>query len=195
MEVRVEGRDDFGNAYYEKVCADTFRKIGIRSSIDHVYMYCNPEEFVFIIAVKIGRVASAVKVGEITRWEEDKDGVKDKLRITDEKYAPELLALLWDKYGEQVKQISRLELLFKLEGKEAEKQEEEKQKLMELTVYDIREDLVARILSGIDRILPEGASVRSIISSSTTGIAIIASEDPISENWKNKAEEIVREVV
>ncbi|MBA5941930.1 MAG: methanogenesis marker 17 protein [Methanophagales archaeon] len=191
MEVKVEGGDDFGNASYEKICADTFRDIGIRSSIDHVYMYCNPEEHVFIIAVKIGRVASAVKVREITRWEEDKEGVKDKLRITDEKYAPELLALLWDKYGERVQQISRLELLFKLEEKEAEKQEqeEEKQKLMELTVYDLRKDLIARILSGIDRILPEGARVRSTIPS-TTGITIIASENPISENWKKKAEEM-----
>lgn len=177
MEVKVEGGDEFANASYEKICMSTFRDVGVRSSLDLIYLYCNPKEHVFIISVKIGRVSSPIKVGDVTH----RDGAK--LRIMDERYAPKLLALLWDKYGERVQQISRLEMGFKLTDEEVDE-------LKDLVVYDPREDLVARILDGIDRILPEGARVRSTIPS-TGRLTIIASENPIGEEWKKKAEELV----
>lgn len=180
MEVKVEGGDEFANASYEKICTETFRDVGVRSSMDFVYMYCNPKEHVFIVSVKIGRVASPIKVGDITH--PHREG--ETLRITNETYAPKLLALLWDKYGERVQQISRLKIGFKLEEKEVDE-------LKELVVYDPREDLVARILDGIDRIFPEGARVRSTIPS-TGRITVIASENPIGEEWKKKAEELVK---
>ncbi len=177
MEVNIEGEDEFANKSYEKICQDAFRNIGVRTSIDHTYLYCNPMEHVFIISVKIGRVSSPVKVGDMTQRG------KDKLKITDEKYAPRLLAMLWDKYGKRVQQVSRLEIGLKLE-------EEEIEALRDLIVYDPRDDLIPRILDGIDRILPEGARVRSTIPS-TSRITIIASENPIEEDWKKKAEEMV----
>jgi putative methanogenesis marker protein 17 len=177
MEVKVEGGDDFANASYKKICMDTFREVGVRSSMDLVYMYCNPKEHVFIISIKIGRVSSPIKVGDITHRE------GESLRITNETYAPKLLALLWEKYGERVQQISRLKIGFKLEEKEADE-------LKKLVVHDPREDLVARILDGIDRIFPEGARVRSTIAS-TGRLTIIASENPIGEEWRKKAEELV----
>ncbi|MHC1611243.1 MAG: methanogenesis marker 17 protein [Candidatus Methanospirareceae archaeon] len=177
MEVKVEGGDDFANAAYEKICMSTFRDVGITSSLDFVYMYCNPKEHVFILSVKIGRVSSPIKVGDITYRE------GGKLRITDETYAPKLLTLLWNKYGERVQQISRLEIGVKLEEKEMDE-------LKELVVYDPREDLVARIMDGMDRIFPEGARIRSTISS-IGRLTVIASENPISEEWRKKAEELV----
>lgn len=177
MEAKVEGGDEFANKSYEKICQDAFKNAGVRTSIDFTYLYCNPKEHVFIISVKIGRVSSPVKVGDITQRG------KDKLKITDEKYAPKLLSVLWDKHGEKVQQISRLEINVKLD-------EEEMEALNDLIVYDPREDLIARILDGIDRILPEGARVRSTITSAS-GMTIIASENPIEEAWKKKAEEIV----
>ncbi len=179
MEVKVEGGDEFANKGYEKICNDIFRDIGLMSNIDSAYMYCNAAEHVFIISVEIGRVPSPVKVKDITL----REGV-DKLKITNERYAPKLLALMWDRYGERVQQISRLEIGFELK-------EEEIAKLMNLTVYDPREDLTSRILDGIDRILPEGARVRYPVPSADR-ITIIASENPIAEEWKEKAKEMVR---
>ncbi len=180
MEVKVEGGDEFANASYEKICDDTFRDIGLRSNIEQVYMYCNAAEHVFILSVEIGRVPSPVKVWDVTQRE------GDKLRITDEKYAPKLLALLWDKYGERVQQISRLVIGLELK-------DEEIAEVMNLIVYDPREDLNSRVLDGIDRILPEGARVRYPMPS-TAGITIIASENPIAEEWKEKAKEIMRKM-
>ncbi|MDI6810730.1 MAG: methanogenesis marker 17 protein [archaeon] len=178
MEVKVEGADDFANTSYGKICQDTFRDLGVRTSIDHTYLYISPKEPVFLISVKIGRVASPIKVRDVTQPE------KDKLKITEEKFAPKLLAMLWDKFGESVQQIGRLEIGLKLDEQEAEA-------LKDLIVYEPREDLIARILDGIDRILPEGARVRYSIPSPRR-ITIIASENPIGEDWKKKAEEIVR---
>jgi hypothetical protein len=63
--------------------------------------------------------------------------------------------------------------------------------LKAVIVYDPRDDLVIRLLDAIDRILPEGARVRYPIQSPNR-ITIIASENAISDEWKQKAEEIVR---
>jgi hypothetical protein len=60
-----------------------------------------------------------------------------------------------------------------------------------LIVYDPREDLVTRIFDGMDRILPEGARVRCPISLPDR-LTIIASENSITEEWKDKVEEMMR---
>jgi len=144
-------------------------------------MYCNPVEHVFIISVKVGRVPSPVTVNDMT-IRGDK-----KLKVTNERYVPRLLALLWDKFGERVKQLSRLEISVDLSP-------EEMQELMKMVVYDPREDLNTRILDAVDRILPEGARVRYPIPAQSQGrLTIIASENPITDEWKRKAEEMVSE--
>jgi len=180
VKVEVEGADEFATASYAKICQDTFRDLGVRTSIDHTYLYINPQEHLFLISVKIGRVASPIKVRDVTQPE------IDKLKITDEKYAPKLLAVLWDAYGERVQQVGRLEIGLKLTDKEMEA-------VKELIVYDPREDLIARILDGIDRILPEGARVRYPIPSPAR-ITIIASENPIGEVWKTRAVDMLRSI-
>ncbi|OYT67205.1 methanogenesis marker 17 protein [ANME-1 cluster archaeon ex4572_4] len=194
MEVKVEGGDEFANASYEKLCNLICRDIGVKGNIDRLQMFCNAAEHIFILSVKIGRVGSPVKVRDVTQRE------GKKLRITNEKYAPELLALLWDKYGkgkeegegdgerggERVRQISRLEVGFELK-------EEEVAELMELVVSDPRDDLTFKILDGIDRILPEGARVRHPVSTAH-GVTILASENPIKEEWRATAEKIAQEM-
>lgn len=177
MEVKVEGGDEFANTSYEKICQDIFRDLGVRTSIDNVYLFIDPKAHAFTISVKIGRVASPVKVIDITQPE------KGKLKITDEKYAPKLLAMLWERYGDRVQQISRLEIGHSLDEKELEV-------LKKVIVYDPKEDLIPRVLDGIDRILPEGARVRQPIPSAHR-VTIIASEDPIGDDLKTKAEAIV----
>jgi putative methanogenesis marker protein 17 len=180
MEVKVEGADEFATASYAKICQDTFRDLGVRVSIDHTYLYVNPQEYIFLISVKIGRVADPLKVRDVTL------PGGDKLKITDEKYAPKMLAMLWDAYGERVKQIGRLEISLALTEKEVEA-------VKDLVVFDPKEDLITRILDGVDRILPEGARIRYPIPSPGR-VTIIASENPITEEWKRRAEEMVRAI-
>ncbi len=180
MEIKVEGGDAFANASFETICRDTFRDLGIGSSIDNAYLYLNPEEHLFIISIKIGRVASPVKVGDVANIEQN------TLRIGDEKYAPKLLGLLWDKFGERAQQLSRLVIELDVEAKELEA-------LKELVLYDPRDDLIARILDAIDRILPEGARVRLTIPADHA-VTIIASENTIGDAWKQRAQELVGEV-
>jgi len=108
---------------------------------------------------------------------------KDKMRIRDEKLAPRLLSLLWAKYGDKIWQISRLDIGYDLSMDEVER-------MKELVVYDFKEDLTARILDGLDRILPEGARVRLPIRTSENLVTIVASENPIGEEWRKKAVEI-----
>ena len=178
MEVKVEGGDDFANTTFEKISQATFRDLGVRPSIDTIYIYIDPTAHIFIISVKIGRVASPVTVRDITQRE------PDRLKITDERYAPNLLSVLWDTYGARIKQVSRFEIGFDLEEKELEA-------MKVWLVDDPRDDLITRILDGIDRILPEGARVRCPIPLPGR-ITLLASEDPIGQEWQTKAEALVR---
>ena len=180
MEIKVEGGDEFANASYETICRDTFRDLGLRSSIDTAYLFLNPEEHVFIISIRIGRVANPVTVGDVAIIE------KSTLRIGDEKYAPKLLSLLWEKFGERAQQLSRLVI-------ELDVEEADLAGLKEMIIYDPRDDLIARILDAIDRILPEGARVRYPVPADHA-VTIIASEDAISDEWKQRARELVAEV-
>ena len=66
--------------------------------------------------------------------------------------------------------------------------------LLKLVLYDPKDDLVTRILYALDTIIPEGARVRSPMRSANS-VAIIASENPIGEEQKNKVEEMVSEYV
>ncbi|MBN1763465.1 MAG: methanogenesis marker 17 protein [Methanomicrobia archaeon] len=178
MEVKVEGGDDFANTTFAKISQATFRDLGVRASIDNIYIYIDPTAHFFVISVKIGRVASPVTVRDMTQRE------PDRLKITDERYAPNLLSVLWDTYGARIKQVSRLEIEFELD-------EKERVAMMDLLVYDPKDDLITRILDGIDRILPEGARVRCPIPLPDR-VTLLASEDPIGPEWEAKAEEIVR---
>jgi len=180
MEVEVEiegGGEDFGRKSYEKLCSDILRDMGVRTSLEKTHMYCNPREHVFIISVKIGDVPKPVRVVDMV------DFGKDKMRIRDEKLAPRLLSLLWAKYGDKIWQISRLDIGYDLSMDEVER-------MKELVVYDFKEDLTARILDGLDRILPEGARVRLPIRTSENLVTVVASENPIGEEWRKKAVEI-----
>ncbi len=177
MEVKVEGGDESANASYSRICQNVFREIGLHGNIDNVYLYCNPSEHVFVISVKIGRVPRPITVNDMTLRGDN------RLKITDEKYAPRLLALLWDKFGDRVKQLSRLEITVDVGAKDMEE-------LMKMVVYEPRADLNIRILDAVDRILPEGARVRYPLPSPGR-VTIIASENPISEEWKKRVEEMV----
>ncbi len=180
MEVKVEGGDEFANASYSRICQNIFREVGLHSNVDNVYLFCDPSEHVFVISVKIGRVPSPITVNDMTLRGDN------RLKITDEKYAPKLLALLWDKFDDRVKQLSRLEITVDVDAKEMEK-------LMKMVVYEPREDLNVRILDAVDRILPEGARVRYPLPSSGR-VTIIASENPISDEWKKRVEDMVAEL-
>ena len=180
MEVKVEGGDEFANESYALICQNIFRDLGVRTSIEDVYLFIEPREHVFILSVRIGRVASPVKVSDIIQLE------PERIKILDERYAPKLLALLWDRYGDRAQQTGRMEIGLQLD-------EKEQAALKALVVYNPRDDLVTRLLDGMDRILPEGARVRYPLPSPQR-ITLIASENAISEAWKKRAEELIRSV-
>ncbi|RLG38625.1 methanogenesis marker 17 protein [Methanosarcinales archaeon] len=180
VEVEVEGAEEFGRESYKKLCSEILRDIGVRTSIKYTKMYCNPRESVFIVSLKIGNVPKPVRVTDIV------DFGKDKMHIRDEKHAPRLLSLLWAKYGDRVWQISRLEIGYDLSDEEIEK-------MKEFVVYDFKEDLAERIMDGLNRIIPEGARIRQPIKSENT-ITLIASENPITDEWKRKAIDIASDV-
>ncbi len=177
--MKVEGGGEFSNAGYKKICQTIFRDTGLQSNIDSVYMYCNAAEHMFILSVKISRVSNPVKVGDMTVI-----GGADVIKVTNETYVPRLLTMLWDDYGDRVEQLSRLEIKVKLDSIE------EMHKLMNRIVYDPREDLNIRILDGMDRVLPEGARVRYSVPFKGS-VTIIASENPIKDEWKEKAKAIL----
>jgi putative methanogenesis marker protein 17 len=179
MKIVVESGEEYGNESYTRICNDVLRDVGIKRSIESIYFYGEQEKLLFIFSLRIGMQPKPIRVKDFT---EKKGAI---LNIKEEQFSPNLLRLLWQKYGrEGVEQLSRLEI--DLKGINFDE-------ISDLVVYDPKEDLKSKIFDAMGRILPEGARIKHLLSSGDV-ITLIASEDPIKEEWIKRAEEIKERV-
>ena len=116
---------------------------------------------------------------DLARFEEEVNTTKIILRneidITD------ALRILWSKFGrDKVEQISRFEILVR---------DIDINEIKEIKIREREIDISERIIELINRILPEGFRVRHTIKKENM-LIVIASEDPIKEEWIKKAHEI-----
>ncbi len=116
---------------------------------------------------------------DLARFEEEVNTTKIILRneidITD------ALRILWSKFGrDKVEQISRFEILVR---------NIDINEIKEIKIREKEIDISERIMELINRILPEGFRVRHTIKKENM-LIVIASEDPIKEEWIKKAHEI-----
>ena len=178
MKVIVEGQEDCGNQSYDELFRRILLDLGITRMVDEVHMIIKPEDAFFLISLKVRASTGAKSVTEVAKLEQRTEGTL--LTITNEVFAPRLLAMLWRDYGRQrVDQLSRFELLVR--GVKTDE-------LAEL-MLDPGEELKQKILDAVWRLLPEGLKVRHNIY--TEGVlTIAATEHTMTQEWKDLAERI-----
>ena len=178
MNIRVEGTDDYGNSVYGELFERILIDLGLSNRVEQARMIIRPEAPLFLISVRTRKGRTTVSVSEIASIEDKDPGTF--LTITNESYAPSLLALLWKRFGqERIEQLSRLEVLCKGVPR-AE---------IEALTLDPGQELKKEVIDAVWRLLPEGFKVRHNILSDTV-LTIAATEHTMQKEFIELAEKV-----
>ncbi|MHC1566780.1 MAG: methanogenesis marker 17 protein [Candidatus Syntropharchaeia archaeon] len=181
MEIYAESSDEVGALAYKMLAKDAIAELSLGRLINEVRIYIDIEKPLFFIRIKPNPSVKKIGMEDIVEITDKGDGVE--MEITDEKYAPYLLDLLWKKYGEErVQQIERNYLEIKGVSKSD---------IMALPISELQEqERDALIQDMIFRIIPIGFRITKNLSENGM-ITYIASENPISEEDIERMEEIM----
>ncbi len=182
MNISVKGTDEYGNQSY----ADLFRRIlvdlGLANRVEEARVLILPEKPVFLISIRTRKARTTVKLDDIASVEEKGDNTY--LDITNESYAPVLLANLWKRFGrERIEQLSRLEIL--CHGIKSE--------LLKTIELDPGQELKKELLDALWRFMPEGFKVHHTLSSETV-MTIAATEHVMTDEMISMAKQMQGEM-
>lgn len=165
MDIEIIGGDAFGDAAYAKLFEDTMSDLDKAVLIDRVQLTLEAETPLFIFSIVLRAEPAPKTIGDVSNIRTDPSGVH--VTITQERYAPEILRALWNRYGRKaVYQQTRFDL--DVEG--ATEQE------LNGMVISSGEDDRREIMAAIWRTMPEGIKNRKTLISGSV-ITVIATEE------------------
>ncbi len=170
MTVYVESEDELGALAMKLLTEDVITNLAISRSVVDVREYIDLEVPIFYIEVVPTKRIPRVEVKDVLTVKETGTGCFD-VEIVNERYAPQLLELMWSEFGEDnVHQIERNRLkLTKINLED----------IMNLPIGEMKKnELMTVIRDMIFRIVPIGFRVIRNLSNDDK-IAYIASENPI----------------
>ena len=178
-KVYVENLDqsdpyNFGVISYKVIVDHVFTDLALAGALQTVRILIDIRKPLFYLTGELNVVQSPIPFSEITTVTRE-DG-EIHVVIDDETYAPEILKLLWTRFGrDNISQTDRWNLYFPHDYISVEE-------LNQLIAVNPRDRIMNKILDAINRIIPEGFRVRQ---RSIQGgyITVIASENPIEEEW------------
>ncbi len=173
MEIIVEGLPEKESQGYVTLINDIMREFEIRRSVEKVYFYGDTENFVFIASIRIKKVLEPLRIEDVATYNPE----KEILSVEDEFYVPKILSLLWSFSKEEIEQKDRTEIKIPSEIFN---------KLKSEIVYYPTEDLKKNVQEAINRILPEAARIKYILSAEKT-ITVASSENALSDENKKLA--------
>jgi putative methanogenesis marker protein 17 len=166
------------------VLRQILQDLQITRAVRDLRVYIDPREPIFIIVITYEKTAPAVKLIDFAEIERDKTAHEVFIRIKDETYLPELLAILWDLEGRnKVHQTSRYEVIV----------DDPQIDIKNLVVHNPEENLRKKIYDALFRIIPEGLRVVDHYSEGNL-IALTASDETIKDEWLQKTNEIIDEI-
>lgn len=180
MNIYVETPEELGSLSIKMLIKDAAADLNLTRLIDEVRVHVTLDPFLFYISVNKNPAPPSVDISDFLDITEEDDVLK--MEITDEIYAPYLLQLLWDKFGEDnVNQIRRN--LLEVKAK--------KDEIMSLPVYELKEKEIKGIVFDlIHRTIPVGLR---IFHKMPGEFAYLASENSITkENIKMIEEALAR---
>lgn len=179
----IESNDPEGAKVYEMITKQILQDLVLAPSLVDLRAYVNPNEVVFIIAMKLKGTSNKIYIEDVLDIEYDDIEDKTVLTINDESMLPNTLNKLWLEFGrENVHQPSRykIELLGNVEIKN-------------WVVDDPYENLKRRCYDAIFRIVPEGFKIMKDMSKKDI-VAVIATDELIKDEWVTHCEEIIQEL-
>ena len=151
----VECYDEKGAEVYEMIIKQIFQDLVLGPAVEDLKAFANPDEAVFILAIKMKKTSGVIKFGDVANFTYDKSNDVTKIFIENENYLPNILKLLWRRFSrDELYQPTRYNI--DLEGNQMD--------LEDLVVDDPHSNLQRRIYDAIFRILPEGFKIIKDVS-------------------------------
>ena len=180
----VECYDERGAEVYEIIIKQIFQDLVLGASVDDLRAYVNPDDPVFILAIKMKKTSNAVTFGEVANISYVKADDITRIIIDNENYLPNILKQLWKRYSrEEIYQPNRYQL--EIEGDHVD--------LQTIIIDDPHSNLQRRIYDAIFRILPEGFKIIKDMSTENI-ITVVATDELIADAWIEKANEYISEL-
>ena len=180
----VECYDKKGAEVYEIIIKQIFQDLVLGAAVDDLKAYVNPDDPVFILAIKMKKTSTIVEFKDIARFTYDKEDDVTHIFVEDENYLPNILKRLWMKFSrEEIYQPTRYNI--DLDGNQMD--------LESLVIDDPHSNLQRRIYDAIFRILPEGFKIIKDISTKDI-VAVVATDELIMDAWVEKANEYIAEL-
>ena len=180
----VECYDERGAEVYEIIIKQIFQDLVLGASVDDLKAYVNPDDPVFVLAIKMRKTSNVVRFEDVANFTYDKANDKTVILVDNENYLPNMLKILWMKFSrDEIYQPNRYQL--EIEGDYTE--------LESVVVDDPHSNLQRRIYDAVFRILPEG--FKNIKDLSTEDIVtVVATDELIKDEWIDKAHEFIDEL-
>lgn len=180
----VECYDKKGAEVYEIIIKQIFQDLVLGASVDDLKAFVNPDDPVFILAIKMKKTSTVVEFKDIANFTYDKANDVTHIFVENENYLPNILKKLWRQFSrEEIYQPTRYNI--DLDGNQMN--------LETLIIDDPHSNLQRRIYDAIFRILPEGFKIIKDMSTKDI-IAVVATDELIMDAWIEKAEEYISEL-
>jgi putative methanogenesis marker protein 17 len=143
--------------------------------VEKARIVLDPETPMFIFSLLMKNRPESRKVADAVSMRTE--GSEVHITISDEKYAPEILSVLWKMYGrDRVDQQTRFDI--KIEGADED--------VIANTVIASGEDAKKEMIGAMWRVMPEGIKARYNISEGRL-ITIAATEEIVTDALKERA--------
>ncbi|MDO5823715.1 methanogenesis marker 17 protein [Methanobrevibacter sp.] len=180
----VECYDERGAEVYEIIIKQIFQDLVLSSSVDDLKAYVNPDDPVFVLAIKMRKTSNAIKFEDVANLIYDKQNDVTRILIDNENYLPHILKELWKQFSrEEIYQPNRYQL--EIGGDHTD--------LKTIIVDDPHSNLQRRIYDAIFRILPEGFKIIKDLSTENI-VTVVATDELIKDAWIEKANEFIDEL-
>ena len=180
----VECYDERGAEVYEIIIKQIFQDLVLGSSVDDLKAYVNPDDPVFVLAIKMKKTSNVVLFKDVANLSYDKENDITRILIDNENYLPNILKRLWRLFSrDEIYQPNRYQL--EISGNHMD--------LESLVVDDPHSNLQRRIYDAIFRILPEGFKIIKDLSTEDI-VCVVATDELIADAWIEKANEYIAEL-
>ena len=180
----VECYDEKGAEVYEIIIKQIFQDLILGTSVDDLQAYVNPDDPVFVLAIKMRKTSKAITFEEVANLTYMKNDDKTMILIDNENYLPNILKELWKRFSrDEIYQPNRYQL--EIAGDHTD--------LASIVVDDPHSNLQRRIYDAVFRILPEGFKIVKDLSTEDI-VCVVATDELIKDAWIEKAHEYIDEL-
>ena len=107
----VQCYDERGAEVYEIIIKQIFQDLVLGASVDDLKAYVNPDDPVFVLAIKMRKTSNVVKFEDVANLTYDKNDDVTRILIDNENYLPNILKELWKQFSrDEIYQPNRYQL-------------------------------------------------------------------------------------